>query len=91
MQPETSSTPSPPSSRTSFVAIFDLRVAADGNELRHSLRQAYRASRSGLVGLVLGEHEPGEIDQLLDPVVEEVGSDVSGVVYLEDGPEDVGF
>lgn len=67
---------------TGYVAIYDLPRAGELGRLRQAVTDAYEASREGPVGLILGDHEPEEIDRLLDPVVQEVGRDVAGVVYL---------
>lgn len=67
---------------TDYVAIFDLPRAGELGRLEEAVAEAYETSRSGPVGLILGDHPPEEIDRLLDPVVEEFGRDVAGVVYL---------
>lgn len=67
---------------TGYVAIFDLPRADELGKLPQAVAEAYESSRAGPVGLILGDHDPREIDRLLDPVVEDVGRDVAGVVYL---------
>lgn len=72
-----------PARRKDFIAVFDLGQTTGRSEIRRKLRRAYRASREGPVGLILGPHEVHLIDRLLDPIVEELGPAVEGVVYLE--------
>lgn len=71
-----------PAGGTGYVAIFDLSRAEELGKLGEAVAEAYECSRAGPVGLILGNHDPEEIDRLLDPVVDEVGRDVAGVVYL---------
>ena len=61
-----------------------VEVAADGeSEVTRRVRDAYLASRAGVVGLVLRGVTRARVDRMLDDVVDTRDSRLQGVVYLD--------
>ena len=67
-------------------AVIEIVRNADGDLPAALIRQAYAIAEGAMVVLLLGDVEPGEIDQVLDPVVAESLS-YPGVMYCTDSSD----
>jgi hypothetical protein len=63
-------------------ATIEIASTAEGKAPVQLLRCAYRASRAGLIALVLDGVEANAADRVLDPVVARMPLTIPGVVYL---------
>lgn len=64
-------------------AIIEIEDTVPKDLRARLARAAYRASRRGTIVLVAPRRMREEFDRALDPVVEELGLDVDGILYLD--------
>lgn len=64
-------------------AVVDITAEPAGCTLEELVVSAYRASRDGVVVLVLSGVSPAEVDRILDPVVPSMPLTIPGVRYLQ--------
>ncbi|MCX5578648.1 hypothetical protein [Kaistia terrae] len=69
-------------------AAIEISLDVKGRPPVQLLRCAYRASRSGLIALVMNGVEPGAANRVLDPVVARMPLTIPGVAYLPIGDDE---
>lgn len=69
------------------LAVVEIAPSSEARLRAHLVSAAYRASRAGIVVLVLQNVARASVDELLDPVVHSIGSSVCGVLYLDSRQE----
>jgi hypothetical protein len=66
-----------------FAAVLEIGREANGTIQSQRIAQAYRASRSASVMLVLNRVSRSEVDDVLDKVVSSYRLDIPGVLYVD--------